>query len=406
MPDSDLDKPGTTAPAQSAGHEDAARDPQGEQPKETIEDELDRLLLEIDAAVEELDPTGDLEYTAAKARNDAVVGDPEYDELEDMFEVVVPSGSATPETDEAVPADTGTSEVDDQLDELIDEAKGKESQAAAGQIDQELDALLNEAQTLLDPEPQTESNETADHADADLSDEQPSASAATAEPEGVEVPVEDPSDESAPVAENKTESMKVEEPSPAAEDATESPRTIEDLDADLADRAENAVEAQTADETDDAFRSSEDVVEEVIEEVASVSEDLPEATEPERQDNDELAQLMAESPASSDLGVGSGPSKSAPAARADAKAAGDSKNATSPVAAASEAKAQTKPAARVATMLSVVTRGFRPAALRTARVLSKPLELVPPRVRDDIGWLASVTLFLAFAVLIALALFR
>ena len=39
-------------------------------------------------------------------------------------------------------------------------------------------------------------------------------------------------------------------------------------------------------------------------------------------------------------------------------------------------------------------------------MLSKPLEVVPPRVRDDIGWLSLVTMFLALAVMVALALFR
>lgn len=398
MPDSDLDKPGLSAPAPSAGHKDAARNLPGQQADGSIGDELDRLLLEIDVAVEELDPTGDLEETASRARSDAVAGDRDHDEVEDMFEVVVPAGSGSPQSDEAVPADSAAGEVDEQLDALIDQAQGGELQTVAGQIDQELDALLNEAQSLLEPEPA---------AAAGTPDDVPvEASAATADPEGIVETLDVSFIEPEPVAETETEEMVVEQPSPVGEDSTATTRTIEDLDADLASRAENALEAQAAGEADDAFRSSEDVVEEVIEELASVREDLPDAAESEQEATDELAQLMAESPASSDLGVGSKPRAGAPAGAAGSNAEHKPKVAASSGAADPAVRAEKKLVARISAIGSIVMQRARPAAVSVARVLSKPLELVPPRVRDDIGWLASVTLFLAFAVLIALALFR
>lgn len=397
MPDSDLDKAGMTSSRPSAVQEDSAHDGSEDRANETLEDELDRLLSEINAAVEELDPTGDLEHGAVSARSAAKVGDPEYDELEDMFEVVVPPGSETIEAE--APEATETDAVEDEGDGSIDQAK-----VAVGQIDQELDALLSEAQTLLEPEPEAETvGDAADAAGVDP-DSSEAESATVAEPE----PVEEAASDVAPA----TDPVEVPEsaPEPADSASPESSRTIEDLDADLADRAETALETEAASGGgDDAFDSSEDVIEEVIEEMASASEELREGTEQDQQDTDELAQLMAESPASSDLGVGTTPADAAAPSGSVAQSHSPAQHAAAASEATTDAvrtKAGPGLVARVMTVAGAMTARARPLVLRVARTVSKPLELVPPRVRDDIGWFASVTLFLAFAVLIALALFR
>ena len=119
------------------------------------------------------------------------------------------------------------------------------------------------------------------------------------------------------------------------------------------------------------------------------------AAEPSEKDADDLAQLMADSPASAEMSV---VPNDAPAEKSSAPASPDE------AAPAAAAPAEAKPS-KFAPLLRVADIA-KPVTVRVARVLSKPLELVPPRVRDDIGWFSLVTLFLALAVMVALALFR
>lgn len=434
MPDSEVDKPGTK-PSPQPGEQSQAASASGPTVEDSIEDELDRLLAEIDIAVEELDPTGNLQEAAASARTAAVAGDPEYDEVEELFEVIVPEGAeADEDTDEAVNAEP---------DQPTDDADAKAPSADATQIDQELDALLAEAETLLEspaedepeaesedpqavtktaepddlPEPEAVEAEVEPAADAEASTEAPTKAAAEAPPEArVETPSEAKSEVEAPAAPKPEKAApkkapstpdhykpdkrmvvtEAEPPKPKAADEKVSTKSIEALDADLADRAEKIVEEDTLPEAEDAFRSSEDVVEEVIDEHASAIDDAAQDEE-----TDELAQLMAESPASSDLGL-AGREAGEPAAKQKPETA-----ATAQASATNAAPAvREKRDERRFAWLWIFTLKCRPIVLLFARILAKPLEFVPPRVRDDIGWLASVTLFLAAAVWVALMLFR
>ncbi len=115
MPDSDVDKPGTSSPPHSGGQTDSAP------VDDSIEDELDRLLSEIDAAVEELDPTGELEDTAAEVRADAQTAPTETDENEELFEVIVPEQSQSDSSAKAGHQDESAADhVAKELDDLIE----------------------------------------------------------------------------------------------------------------------------------------------------------------------------------------------------------------------------------------------------------------------------------------------
>lgn len=422
MPDTDVNKPGKTPPPSGGGQDAAAAGADAAQAPVTLEDELDLLLSEINAAVEELDPSGNLENAAAKARNAAVAGDPDYDELEDMFEVVVPEKAAQKQAEEQPDAGAETPSVqpepqneeqnkpsvDAELDDLIDSTPATKTSADHSQIDSELDALLAEAGTLLEDGKTPAAAETAETAEPE---EKVSAVAAPAQ---AQAQVQEPDAKAEPEQTGDLEAVEPEKPSAEA-----AGRSIEDVDADLADRADTVAKEETGSEAEvetaakDGFESSEDVIEEVIDEHASaVQSDEDAAAEAEQKDTDDLAQLMAESPASASVGVDASPGAAPKASKPESgqptapegKAATDVSAPKPAVAAPVTAVKSPAPA-----KFSVVRRGIgvaRPGALWVARILSKPLEMVPPRVRDDIGWLSIVTIFLAITVLVAWVLFR
>ena len=203
-------------------------------------------------------------------------------------------------------------------------------------------------------------------------------------------------------------------------------RSIEDIDADLAARADTVVdqgEPEAGSEpATDGFESSEDVVEQVIKDQASAVQEGENAAvisgapaEEKTGTDDSVANLMAGSPASASVSVDTSESVAPPAPAtaptqpvASDAAASALKPAGEPAAPTPPASADTKIdliGAGKGTVQSALTR-VKPVALPIARLLSKPLEMLPPKVRDDIGWLSLVTMFLAIAVLTALVLFR
>ncbi len=517
MPDTDLDKPGKNP--KPSGSATGAPGSGADAAPASLEEELDRLLADIEVAVDELDPLGDLEEQAAAAKDLANAGDPTYDEIEDKYEVIAPGATEEP-TEEASPEPEATTEsgsaddLDAELDDLIESISPEVAASVASdtpdatstpappaqalddggtfkpdpqkklneeqsQIDHELDALLAEAGALVDDEDTT--TEEAEIADAPVEEpdtpaveatDEVSPEAVVAEPEPTpeaEVSQDEPVEEVTPsetveTATETSEAVVDETPEPVVEDAppqdaeavitdatnaetdqVEAPeagpaspdsaeveaeptpdRSIEDIDADLAAKAETVVadapEAEdepgatsegAAEQTgDEAFRSSDDVVEEVIDQHASAVQTEAEGSD---EDADALAQLMAESPASAEMGVA--PAQAKPESGQAQQPSPSTEPATSTPAAEQPAAtpAGTPPQptptpqdarpSRLAPLFRLA--GFaRPVALRVARVLSKPLELVPPKVRDDIGWLSLVTMFLAMAVMVALALFR
>ncbi len=525
MPDTDVNKPGQKPSSQSGSGGSAPSEPL------SLEQELDQLLADIELAVEDLDPLGDLEEAASKALEEAKASDPEYDETEDLFDVVTVGGETEEpeETQEVSEAGEVISEstLENELDELIEEVaptkasqipvsdagsarpqEKKQAQMSAeqSQIDHELDALLAEANAVLGDdldEPASEEAAAAtespdqsiiEEADLEAMIEEPvsAESAATptdtdastlpepealveteataAEPEAAETVVahpesldadaeeaaklsaEAPAEElSAAVVEEAATAPEVVEPEatsaepsndvdmpvetvadvvgeapddasdePVAEVVAETARSIEDLDADLAARAEEVAASedepteteQATASDDDAFRSSEDVVEEVIDQHASAVQSTESPTEDA---TDDLAHLMAESPASAELSVAESPPAAEPKA-AEPQHAPAAASPSAPAAVTStESEVAPQPSGngfaktlitRVGTVFGGLTKRVQPLALRLARALSKPMELMPPRMRDDIGWLATVTLFLAIAVLVAYVLFR
>lgn len=512
MPDTDVDKPDKTPPSKAGAGGRVASGGSSDPPM-TLEEELDKLLADIELAVDDLDPLGDLEKAAAKARQDADAGDPEYDETEDLFEVITPAGTeATDEVDDAQATEADAvaaavadapveseavaeppSALDAELDSLIEDAPasgpGQMPVSDAGtarpedkkreavsvehtQIDHELDALLAEAGSLLDDQTKSKNvvevstpqkaAEVADQtAEAETEDSTPAALESTEEPTEAELPIEAPESAAVDVAADTDDAVaetadaiedveieapaeadlshpaadEVVEPAPASdvvedaadsapeaiEEASEQSRSIEEVDAALAAKADEvaASESETEDAAevevaqvedaqpaDDAFRTSEEVVEAVIDAHASAVQDETESPD----DADDLAHLMAESPASADLGVAESAAAEAPApappesGAASPAAAPQPAQAEAPAVAAEPKKQKSKDAGPG--RLTTLWLRVRPAALRVARVVSKPLEMLPPRVRDDIGWLALVTMFLALAVLTALLLFR
>lgn len=510
MPETDVDKPGKNPTPEGDGTEANGAGANGA--PLSLEEELDQLLADIEVAVEELDPLGDLEEQAAAAKELANAGDPTYDEIEDKYEVIAP-GATDEKSDDAggasdddpIGASTTDAEaaLDAELDDLIESIGPEPAEPAApkegtaqrkgaqavddggafkpdpqkqlneeqAQIDHELDALLAEAGALVEEpdterdEPAAEMAETADaasQAESEQTSEAPSTTPDTEQIDPAETPSrldsspedatveeppaamptepgvssesvgaepETPSDgspvDASEVIEDRVEQASPPEPQPADEAPG---RSIEDVDADLASKADTVIEELTEPEEgnsvsgdeaaepgaegstgdDDAFRSSDEVVDEVIEQHASTVESEGGVSDEEA---DALAQLMAESPASAEMSVA--PSEAKPEADRTDDQAASSQAASAPTPATpvagpvgtrDSAPAEAKPS-RFAPLLRVVELG-KPVALRVARVLSKPLELVPPRVRDDIGWLSLVTMFLALAVMVALALFR
>lgn len=450
MPDTDQNKPGG---GQTAG--------KGGSAALSIGEELDQLLAEIEDAIEELDPLGDLELAASAARQDAAKGDPDYDDVEDLFEVIEPGGGSA-EEESPVP----TADLDSELEELLNSVDAPEAvaplaedllvaeseEAAAAipveapaaaavaaptaapklgdggahkpdpsvltdqaqkQIDHELDALLAEATSVLGEDTVEESGEAA--AEEALNAIEPEAVVLTA-------PAGD--------AESGDPTLDAAGDDTVAEGAAA--RSIEEVDAELAAQATEAVElldaaeAETIEEAsenhapeveapDGAFASSEDVVEQVIAEQASVvqrgDEPASVADEPGAAEtaDDSIAQLMVESPASEDLGVDGGvvaDSAAVPEPSRAAAVADGGRVEPATISSTGSADLSIDLIGSATGVLGRMLRPLRPAGLAVARAVSKPLELVPPRVRDDIGWLALVTVFLALAVLIALVLFR
>lgn len=512
MPDTDFDKPGKNPKPSGDGSGGSNTGAQGA--PENLDEELDRLLADIEIAVDELDPTGDLEEQAAAAKdladagdrvNDEVGGKDEADEpaAADGASERVPEDETAPPVESratsAAPAATGVEDTfDAELDSLIESIPPEVAEAVASgdkaappnapehavdesstikpdpekptseersQIDDELDALLAEAEALIDDDDAPDADAEAGASAVDAIDETV-ADPAGAEPEQADgaseaVEASPSTDETVPDASEaviEDEAQPVESIDPAAptdkpdaeksvevatqpeaepeaaraepeNSSTGADRSIEDLDADLAAQAETATEdtaeadpesatddandSSEAETDDDAFRSSDDVVDTVIEKHASITED---AAEESAEDADALAQLMAESPASSEMGVAPSEvnpkSKSSDSAEQKVPKADASSKAPAPKPETTTrttddpaaSSAQGEPS-RFAPALRVV-EFFKPVAVRVARVLSKPLEVVPPRVRDDIGWLSLVTMFLALAVMVALALFR
>ncbi|XOV76292.1 MAG: hypothetical protein ACFHWZ_04990 [Phycisphaerales bacterium] len=381
MPDTDFDKPGKNPKPSGDGSGGSNAGAQGA--PENLDEELDRLLADIEIAVDELDPTGDLEEQAAAAKDLADAGDRVNDEVEGKDEADEPPAAdgaservpadeaalpAESSATSAAPAATGVEDtLDAELDCLIESIPPEVAEAVASgdtaappnapehavdgrstirpdaekptseersQIDDELDALLAEAEALIDDDDAPDADAEAGVSAVDAIDE------TVADPAGAEAEQADGasepaaaspgSDETGPGASDtvvddaekpvEVAAQPVAEPEAAQPDPESSSpgadRSIEDLDADLAAQAETATEdtaeadpepatddandSSAAETDDDAFRSSDDVVEKVIEKHASITED---AAEESGEDADALAQLMAESPASSEMGV-------------------------------------------------------------------------------------------------------
>ncbi|MFU8827926.1 MAG: hypothetical protein ACNA8P_00660, partial [Phycisphaerales bacterium] len=288
----------------------------------------------------------------------------------------------------------------------------------------ELDELLASAGKLLEDE--------TDQVEAVVEPAQPESAAGIAE----EVEETEALGEPEPEAGTQTAATETGDAEVKADEFGADPeisaRSIEDIDADLAARADTVVDqgepeagSEPATDAADGFESSEDVVKQIIKDQASAVQDGEKAAvvngEPAEEKagtDDSVANLMAGSPASASVSVDTSESVAPPApatapmqpvaSDAAASVASASKPAVEPAAPTPPASVDTKIdliGSGRGTVQSALTR-VKPVVLPIARLLSKPLEMLPPKVRDDIGWLSLVTMFLAIAVLTALVLFR
>ena len=245
-----------------------------------LADELTGLLDEIEAAAQDLDPLGELEAAAARAREaverptplvsvdggdgaeDSAEGDPGFDDLDD-FEVFEPSaeviaqaqqsrGAAAAAADEAAPA--------------VEAADVAEVEA---ELEGEIDALLADAEDLLSE------LEPAQEASQEPADESPAESEAAAAVEAEALEVDDESELASPIEAAEV----VEAPEVAAEAA---PMEAEVAEAEVAEpeAVQEEVEVQVgaeAEALDSAMLEAEALVGEVMSPEDLAPEAPPEA---------------------------------------------------------------------------------------------------------------------------------
>ncbi len=248
------------------------------------------------------------------------------------------------------------------------------------QLDEHVDALVQEMSGLAEehePEPAAEPGE----GEAESLDGQVEAMLTEAvEQAEVEspAPVEGEASDQPPEVEN-------------TEPESSSPDTVEDLDAELADLADELLEGDF-DDVDDVLAAG------------NPTEPIP-PPEPEAAEAAEDEQAPASEPASPEPAADAEPGTDAEPSQATEPEPGSVADQREPDEAPVEARAPTETAALDAAPGGLKHR-LTTAVYEAAVAANKPLDAKPTYARDIVGWFAAVTLFNALAVWVFFLLVR